>query len=750
MMNTIRAFSAIGMLAIMLCALAPVEGENITSITIARTPSGQVTTLDWVNITVECMYASSPRPNAFLRWTSNNWQTYTDTSMQFVAEYSVTGGMIATYRASLNPFQEGASVQYCACAYTPSESRWINNDGANYHFEVVSEQNQITFVATGHTPEVPLYNQDVTFSTTVRTSLAASAFLVWSYDGWKTVIEERMALASDSGSTKTFKLQKAPMPGGTMIYYCVKATALTYTAWDNNNGSNYALLFAGESSAVETTQALRSIAWTSDGKHAMLVGASGTVRFFDGYEGSYAKVYSGTTSTLYSAAFQPLPNATLQARRAVIIGASGTVLKWDGLSLVKVPGASGTLYKVAWEPSGQYAIIVGSSGGVYKLEGGTITKIPSGTTSAFYSVAFHSSGYALIVGSSGKIYKYNGRNLTKMPSTVTSTLYDVAFKPNTNVATIVGSSGKVIKYNNGNITSIPSGTTKTLYAVDYRQLGDYACIVGSSGTILKYDGVSFAAVPKPSGVGTQTLYDLAFRSNGNPVVVGASGKAASAALLKEEPNRLGTGANCVDVYYYPQIRQLVIRLEEGPSYLHGEYTKVRVGFNGWSWTQATDAELIKSAESYDATQFTKIALIAVPSSATSVNFCFHDGLGNWANNNGSNWNAELSSLIPSDVDYGKTRIFGKIRNYSMPFHASGVMWVYDPVVVNQQIGCALVQYSLNYDGSVYRYFIGEACERAQIYQPIFPGNYVIRLEHYMFKTISVGPGYNYVELDMSA
>ncbi|MEM2900533.1 MAG: carbohydrate-binding protein [Thermoplasmata archaeon] len=670
--------------------------------------------------------------------------------MNFVGEESVYGGMKATYRTSLTPFQEGITVQYCACVYTPTESKWLNNDGANYHFQVVSPQNQITFLGTSHTPEIPFYYQNVTITTTVLTNLTANAYLVWTYDNWKTVNEELMVLSSISGSLKTFKLQKPPLPGGTVMHYCIKVKAWIYTAWDNNNGSNYSILFAGESSTVETTQTLRSVCWSSDGKYALLVGAAGTVRFYDGYRGIYSKVYSGTTSTLHSAEFQPISNATLQARRALIVGASGTVLKWDGAYLTKIPGASGTLYKLAWEPSGQYALIVGSSGGVYKYEGGSITKIQSGTTSTFYSVAFHSSGYALIVGSSGKIYKYNGRNLTKLDSPVTTTLYDVAFKPNTNIATIVGSSGKVLKYNNGNITSLSSGTTKTLYAVNYRQLGDYACIVGSYATILKYDGVSFSTVAKPGGISTQTLYDVSFRGNSNPFVVGTSGKNALAPLLKEVPNKVGSGSNCVDVYYYPQIKQLVIRIEETSSYLHGEYTKVHVGFNNWAWLQSTDSELIKIAESFDGSNYTKLALINIPSSATSVNFCFHDGAGNWANNNGNNWNVQLASLTPSDVDYGKTRIFGKIKNYSMPFHASGTIWVYDIGAGNMYEGCALIQYSLNFDGNIYRYLIGEASERAQIYKPIFPGTYVLMLEHYKLKTVSVSPGYNYIELDMSS
>jgi len=735
----------------MILTLTPVNADTITSLNIYRTPSGQVTTSDFVNITVECVYTSSPRPNAFVRWTKNNWLTYSDSFMNFVSEESVYGGMKATYRTTLTPFQEGISVQYCACVYTPTESKWLNNDGANYHFQVVSPQNQITFLGTSHTPEIPFYNQNVTITTTILTNLTANAYLVWTYDNWKTVTEEPMVLSSISGSLKTFKLQKPPLPGGTTLIYCIKVKAWIYTAWDNNNGSNYSILFAGESSQLETTQTLRSITYTNDGKHALIVGSSGTVRFYNGFTGQYSKVYSGTSATLYCAEFQPISNSTLQAKRALIVGASGTVLKWDGAYLTKIPGASGTLYKLSWEPSGQYALIVGSSGGVYKYEGGSITKIPSDTTTTFYSVAFHSSGYAIIVGASGKIYKYNGRNLTKIQSPVTSTLYDIAFKPNTNIATIVGSSGKVLKYNNGNITTLTSGTTKTLYAVNYRQLGDYACIVGSSATILKYDSVSFSTVSKPGGISTQTLYDVSFWANSNPVVIGTSGKMASAQLLKEVPNQVGSGSNCVDVYYYPQIRQLVIRIEEKSSYLHGDYTKVHVGFNNWAWLQSVDSELIKIAENYDGTNYTKIALINIPSSASSVNFCFHDGAGNWANNNGNNWNVQLSSLAPSDVDYGKTRIFGKIKNYSMPFHASGTIWVYYADTPNMYCGCALIQYSLNYDSNqnIYRYLIGEASERAQIYRPIFPGKYTLMLEHYKFKTINANPGYNYIELDMS-
>ncbi|MEM2899533.1 MAG: carbohydrate-binding protein, partial [Thermoplasmata archaeon] len=464
-----------------------------------------------------------------------------------------------------------------------------------------------------------------------------------------------------------------------------------------------------------------------------------------------SRVYTGVTSTLNSVSFQPT-DEKLDGKRALVVGSSGTVLFWDGVTFTKINGANGTLNKVSWAPSGQCALIVGSNGGIYKYEGGTITKVESNTTTTFYSVAWHPSGsHAIIVGASGKAYKYNGKSLTKLTTGTTSALYDIAFNPSNGNAIIVGSSGKVLKYNSvsGNFSILQSGTTKTLYGLGYRQLGDYACIVGSSGTILKYDGVSFTKLDIPPGLGTNTIYGVTFPVNGNPWIAASGGKAFQISFLKETAyNYEG-----VVLYYYPTIRQLVIKIENQQGSLNGDYKYVRLGYNGWASGTIQDVKLVK----YQTQSGSKwISAIDLPKNVSTVNFCFHDGAGNWANNNGNNWNVALSTLPQSDVDYSKTRLYGLVHNYYVVVFNGGAIppqlslhnIMTQPLFLYRS---GTVYFPSSSNGE-YSFLVGDTGSYLGTV-PIFPGRYVIvlprnssMLDDAEIINVELKPGYNFVDI----
>ena len=65
------------------------------------------------------------------------------------------------------------------------------------------------------------------------------------------------------------------------------------------------------------------------------------------------------------------------------------------------------------------------------------------------------------------------------------------------------------------------------------------------------------------------------------------------------------------------------------------------GENSWQNVVAADKPMVKRADGFWQTT------ISVPTDATQINFAFNDGLGNWDNNGGGNWNATINAGSPS-------------------------------------------------------------------------------------------------------
>ncbi len=77
-------------------------------------------------------------------------------------------------------------------------------------------------------------------------------------------------------------------------------------------------------------------------------------------------------------------------------------------------------------------------------------------------------------------------------------------------------------------------------------------------------------------------------------------------------------------------------------YYHGSldnasYVYLHWGENGWQNVPGGDKPMVKRADGFWETT------ISVPIDATSINFAFNDGAGNWDNNGGGNWNVSIGA-----------------------------------------------------------------------------------------------------------
>ena len=66
--------------------------------------------------------------NVIVRYTTNNWATYTDVSLSYSASHS---GNLETWNFSAS-IPSGATVKYCYCYTVNGVSYWDNNFGRNY------------------------------------------------------------------------------------------------------------------------------------------------------------------------------------------------------------------------------------------------------------------------------------------------------------------------------------------------------------------------------------------------------------------------------------------------------------------------------------------------------------------------------------------------------------------------------------------------------------------------------------------
>ncbi|MDA4113239.1 MAG: AGE family epimerase/isomerase, partial [Thaumarchaeota archaeon] len=212
--------------------------------------------------------------------------------------------------------------------------------------------------------------------------------------------------------------------------------SLNGVAWRPNN--NTFALIAGDGGkllsysngvitllASSTTQMLQKIAWSPDGKYALIVGNAGTILKYTAKTGAITSIPSGVPgNNLQGVAFAP--DGTI----ALMVGTAGRVLEYAGASgTVSSPlagvGSSYQFQDVEFSLDGAYALLTSQNnvrGDLVRWTtlGGTFDNITSGVSSTANQIAFApNDSYAYVTTTAGILLKetYNSNTATQIPLT---------------------------------------------------------------------------------------------------------------------------------------------------------------------------------------------------------------------------------------------------------------------------------------------------------------------------------------------
>jgi hypothetical protein len=120
---------------------------------------------------------------------------------------------------------------------------------------------------------------------------------------------------------------------------------------------------------------LHDVAWSPDGSGAFIVGAAGTVSWFDAGDGSLTDVAFTSTHPLFSVSWRPGTDT------AWAVGEGTLVVELNATSLEAsrvrpyTPRTS-NLYGVAWHPGGDVALLVGDEALVVGADGTVLSYVP--------------------------------------------------------------------------------------------------------------------------------------------------------------------------------------------------------------------------------------------------------------------------------------------------------------------------------------------------------------------------------------
>jgi len=320
---------------------------------------------------------------------------------------------------------------------------------------------------------------------------------------------------------------------------------------------------------------LNAVAWSPDGKQALITGATGTLLGYDGM--TFTTVYSGTDAGFTGVAWYP------SGDYALISGTGGRLLRYENGALSELPtGTTVDLAAVSINPNTGLGLAVGAERTVLLIDDGEVTTVSSGGNIALATVAWEPGGsYALVSGAQstggpqrpGVILRYWPENNTlrgvfSQPNYIFT---GSAFSPNSETAVLVARymdsvngqfEGRAFLWNDTGLYLVatalpvnvngacwsPDGTTAyivsqtALYAFDtegapsglplpvqnaramaWRPDGSAALLVGTAGTVYSFDGLTVNNLS--SARSQNTLNAAAWSPDGTMcLAVGAGGE----------------------------------------------------------------------------------------------------------------------------------------------------------------------------------------------------------------------------------
>ena len=243
---------------------------------------------------------------------------------------------------------------------------------------------------------------------------------------------------------------------------------------------------------TKTKHNLRGVAFSPDGKQALLVGNRGAVLHYDG--SSMRELASPTHENLRRVAWHP------DGASALIVGNTGTVLRYEHGVLTPVPGdRAHTLRAVAWRPDGAYALVgayASSWAGyprphaLYKCDGVYLQALlTSDVEDDFVAIDWHPDGKrALIAGyayqgrtSSNKLLIYDGEGFAYQPVEASASLLGAAWHPDGTYALLCGEGGLLLRYHDGQVEQLDSGTEDNLVGPFWMPDGNRALFLRGPG-----------------------------------------------------------------------------------------------------------------------------------------------------------------------------------------------------------------------------------------------------------------------------
>jgi photosystem II stability/assembly factor-like uncharacterized protein len=240
-----------------------------------------------------------------------------------------------------------------------------------------------------------------------------------------------------------------------------------------------------------------------DASNGWAVGKSGKIIHFDGTE--WTTQSSGITTDLYSVYM-------LDAGNGWAAGKGGTILRYNGTAWSSQFTASKDMQKV-FAVDASHVWAVGKVGTIAFYNGSSWAEQESNTSKDIFSVGFTSADHGWAVGKTGLLLEFNTGIWKVLEHTLTNKDLNSIYFTGPENAWAVGKTGTVLQFDGIQWFSQSGGTANTMNAVALA--GTIGFMAGESGTVISYNDDAFSSPlavihPVSGDVLTAQIIDLLF------------------------------------------------------------------------------------------------------------------------------------------------------------------------------------------------------------------------------------------------